>query len=98
MKKIRKETAGNKTTQVSRKMHYKKMAALAIVGVLATGTALTGCGKKNIDYSVDGESGNGGSSDSGSLQGKYGIPESCDTTLDAGSSGLQWKHGLGRRK
>lgn len=88
MKKIRKETAGNKTTQVSRKMHYKKMAALAIVGVLATGTALTGCGKKNIDYSVDGESGNGGSSDSGSLQGKYGIPESCDTTLDAGSSGI----------
>ena len=60
MKKIRKETAGNKTTQVSRKMRYKKMAALAIAGVLATGTALTGCGKKNIDYSVDGESGNGG--------------------------------------
>ena len=88
MKKIRKETAGNKTTQVSRKMRYKKMAALAIAGVLATGTALTGCGKKNIDYSVDGGSGNGGSADSGSLQGKYGIPESCDTTLDTGSSGL----------
>ena len=86
MKKIRKETVGNKTTQVSRKMRYKKMAALAIAGVLATGTALTGCGKKNIDYSVDGESGNGGSSDSGSLQGKYGIPESCDTTLDAGGN------------
>ena len=68
MKKIRKETAGNKTTQVSRKMRYKKMAALAIAGVLATGTALTGCGKKNIDYSVDGESGNGGSSDSGYLR------------------------------
>ena len=90
MKKIRKETAGNKTTQVSRKMRYKKMAALAIVGVLATGTALTGCGKKNIDYSVDGESGNGGSSDSGSLQGKYGIPVILHWTLEAaGSANLQ---------
>ena len=70
------------------------MAALAIVGVLATGTALTGCGKKNIDYSVDGESGNGGSSDSGSLNSIYGIPECCDTTLDAGtaqSANLQLK-------
>ena len=91
MKKIRKETAGNKTTQVSRKMRYKKMAALAIAGVLATGTALTGCGKKNIDYSVDGESGNGGSSDSGSLQGKeYRNPVILHWTLEAaGSANLQ---------
>lgn len=88
MKKIRKETVGNKRTKVSRKLHYKKMAALAVAGVLVAGTALTGCGKKNIDYNVDGGSGNGGSTDSGSLQGKYGIPESCDTTLDTGSSGL----------
>lgn len=88
MKEIRKEAAGNKSTQVSRKIYYRKMAALAIAGVLAAGVALTGCGKKNIDYSVDGESGNGGGSDSGSLQGKYGIPESCDTTLDVGSSGI----------
>lgn len=88
MKEIRKEAAGNKSTQVSRKIYYRKMAALAIAGVLAAGVALTGCGKKNIDYNVDGESGNGGGSDSGSLQGKYGIPESCDTTLDVGSSGI----------
>lgn len=88
MRKIRKDTAGIKKTQVNRKLHYKKMAALAVAGVLVAGTALTGCGKKNIDYSVDGGSGNGGSADSGSLQGKYGIPESCDTTLDTGSSGL----------
>lgn len=88
MNKIRKKTAGIKNTKVNRKMYYKKMAALAVAGVLAAGTALTGCGKKNIDYSVDGGSENGGSSDSGSLQGKYGIPESCDTTLDVGSSGI----------
>ena len=88
MKKIRKDTADIKKTQVNRKLHYKKMAALAVAGVLVAGSTLTGCGKKNIDYNVDGGSGNGGSADSGSLQGKYGIPESCDTTLDTGSSGL----------
>lgn len=56
MRKIRKDTAGIKKTQVNRKLHYKKMAALAVAGVLVAGTALTGCGKKNIDYSVDGGS------------------------------------------
>ena len=88
MKKIRKDTAGIKKTQVNRKLHYKKMAALAVAGVLVAGSTLTGCGKKNIDYSVDGGSGNGGSADSGSLQDKYGIPESCDMTLETGDSGL----------
>ena len=88
LKKIRKDTAGIKKTQVNRKLHYKKMAALAVAGVLVAGSTLTGCGKKNIDYSVDGGSVNGGSADSGSLQDKYGIPESCDMTLETGDSGL----------
>ena len=66
----------------------KKMAALAVEGEMVAGSTLTGCGKKNIDYSVDGGSGNGGSADSGSLQDKYGIPESCDMTLETGDSGL----------
>ena len=41
MRKIRKDTAGIKKTQVNRKLHYKKMAALAVAGVLVAGTALT---------------------------------------------------------
>ena len=43
MKKIRKDTAGIKKTQVNRKLHYKKMAALAVAGVLVAGSTLTGC-------------------------------------------------------
>ena len=41
-------------------------------------------GKKDADYTVD-----GGNEDGGSIQSKYGIPESCDTTFDIGSTGLQ---------
>lgn len=40
--------------------------------------------KKDTDYNVD--VGNG---DGGSVQSKYSIPESCDTTFDAGSTGLK---------
>ena len=46
--------------------------------------ALSACGKKDTDYNVD--VGNG---DGGSVQSKYGIPESCDTTFDTGSTGLK---------
>ncbi len=44
--------------------------------------ALTACGKKDTDYNV-------GNGDGGSVQRKYGIPESCDTTFDTGSTGLK---------
>lgn len=40
--------------------------------------------EKDADYTVD-----GGNEDGGSIQSKYGIPESCDTTFDIGSTGLK---------
>lgn len=71
--------------------YRKKMAAMLLVGMLAVSTAATGCGKKDVDYDVDGNggSGSGNSADSGSIQGKYGIPESCDTEIATGESGIQ---------
>lgn len=69
--------------------YRKKMAAILLVGMLAVSTAVTGCGKKDIDYDVEGNGGSGSNADSGSLQGKYGIPESCDTEIATGDSGIQ---------
>ena len=40
-------------------------------------------------YDVEGNGGSGSNADSGSLQGKYGIPESCDTEIATGDSGIQ---------
>lgn len=40
--------------------------------------------EKDADYTVD-----GGNEDGGSIQSQYGIPESCDTTFDIGSTGLK---------
>lgn len=34
--------------------YRKKMAAILLVGMLAVSTAVTGCGKKDIDYDVEG--------------------------------------------
>ena len=53
------------------RVYRKKMAACLLVGMLAVSTAVTGCGKKDIDYDVEGNGGSGSNADSGSLQGKY---------------------------
>ena len=37
--------------------YRKKMAAMLLVGMLAVSTAATGCGKKDVDYDVDGNGG-----------------------------------------
>lgn len=80
-----------KNNKVGFRTYRKKMAAMLLVGMLAVSTAATGCGKKDVDYDVDGNggSGSGSNADSGSLQGKYGIPESCDTQIATGDSGIQ---------
>ena len=36
------------------RVYRKKMAACLLVGMLAVSTAVTGCGKKDIDYDVEG--------------------------------------------
>lgn len=82
----------NKTkNKAGLRTYRKKMVAMLLVGMLAVSTAATGCGKKDVDYDVDGNggSGSGSSADSGSLQGKYGIPESCDTQIATGDTGIQ---------
>ena len=72
------------------------MAAMLLAGMLAVSTAATGCGKKTVDYDVDGSGGAGSGStdnnktaDSGSLQGKYGIPEECDVEIATGDTGIE---------
>ena len=47
-----------KNNKVGFRTYRKKMAAMLLVGMLAVSTAATGCGKKDVDYDVDG---NGGS-------------------------------------
>lgn len=60
---------------------FGKAVAAAIVASLVLGTALTGCGKKDVDYSLDGD-GNGGAGGDGTLAGRLGIPESYDGTVE----------------
>ena len=55
-----------------RKAGYKKAAALLLVTSLVAGTALTGCGKKKVDYNMgDDENGGGG----GKLASRLDVPE-----------------------
>ena len=82
-------------TKKEKQGYRRKMAAVLLAGMLVVSTAATGCGKKTVDYDVDGSSSAGNSSsdnsktaDSGSLQGKYGIPEECDTEIATGDSGI----------
>ena len=81
----------NKTNKEKRKGYRRKMAAALLAGMLAVSTAATGCGKKTVDYDVDGNSssGNSGTADSGSLQGKYGIPAECDVDIATGDTGIE---------
>ncbi len=83
----------HRTKQIKkkRKGYRRKMAAALLAGMLAVSTAATGCGKKTVDYDVDGNSssGNSGTADSGSLQGKYGIPAECDVDIATGDTGIE---------
>ena len=64
---------------------FKRETAWLVVGTLMVSTMLAGCGKKNVDYDIDGSNGN---KDSGSLQDKYDIPQSYDGSIAVGDSGL----------
>ena len=63
---------------------WRKKKFVVMAAAFACIAALSACGKKDTDYNVD--VGNG---DGGSVQSKYSIPESCDTTFDARSTGLK---------
>ena len=65
---------------------FKRETAWLVVGTLMVSTMLAGCGKKNVDYDIDGSNGN---KDSGSLQDKYDIPQSYDGSIAVGDSGLR---------
>ena len=65
---------------------FKRETAWLVVGTLMVSTMLAGCSKKNVDYNIDGSSGN---KDSGSLQDKYDIPQSYDGSIAVGDSGLR---------
>ena len=65
---------------------FKRETAWLVVGTLTVSTMLVGCSKKNVDYNIDGSSGN---KDSGSLQDKYDIPQSYDGSIAVGDSGLR---------
>jgi hypothetical protein len=63
-----------------RKLGRRKAVASFLIVALAAGTAMTGCGKKKVDYGVDGESGSKG--DGAKLASKLNVPESVDETLE----------------
>lgn len=58
-----------------------KLTVLAVATALAAGSALTGCGKKNVDYTLD-DGNSGGDGSGGSLSDRLGIPESYSGTID----------------
>lgn len=67
-----------------RRKLWRKKKFVVMAAAFTCIAALSACGKKDADYNVDGEN-----EDGGSVQSKYSIPESCDTTFDAGSTGLK---------
>ncbi len=84
----------------------RKMMALFLAGTLTVSAAVTGCGRKNVDYNVDNTqpkqteadlgqtetSASGEDLDSGSLWSKYKIPFTCDTEIAVGDTGLSKIH------
>jgi len=75
------------------KFNAKKAAVIALAGLMMAQTALTGCGKKTVDYDLENNSGKGngensGESDRAGIGGKLGVPESCNETIDVGNSTL----------
>jgi len=76
-----------------RNSNVKKAAVIALAGLMMAQTALTGCGKKEVDYNLEGSSnqdgeGKTGTSDRAGIGGKLGVPESCNETIDVGNSTL----------
>lgn len=77
-----------------KRINLKKTAVIALAGLMMTQAALTGCGKKTVDYNVDGtneqdgEEDGGSKSDRGGIAGRLGVPVSCNETIDPGNSGL----------
>ena len=67
-----------------RRKLWRNKKLVMVAAVFSCAAALTACGRKDADYNVDGEN-----EDGGSVQSKYSIPESCDTTFDIGSTGLK---------
>ena len=63
---------------------WRKKKFVVMAAAFACIAALSACEKKDTDYNVDGEN-----DDGGSVQSKYSISESCDTTFDIGSTGLK---------
>ena len=84
----------------------RKMMALFLAGTLTVSAAVTGCGRKNVDYNVDNTqpkhtgadlgqtetSASGENLDSGSLWSKYKIPFTCDAEIAVGDTGLSKIH------
>ncbi|MBP3326244.1 MAG: hypothetical protein J6L77_07515 [Coprococcus sp.] len=76
-----------------RNSNVKKAAVIALAGLMMAQTALTGCGKKEVDYNLEGSSnqdgeGKTGTSDRAGIGGKLGVPESCNETINVGNSTL----------
>ncbi len=69
-----------------KKHNGKKVTAMLLTSALVAATALSGCGKKTVDYMDDGE--NGGKSDGGDIATRLGIPKSYDEEISVGKSGL----------
>ncbi len=72
------------------------MAAMLLCGNACSINCSNRMRKKTVDYDVDGSGGAGSGStdnnktaDSGSLQGKYGIPEECDVEIATGDTGIE---------
>ena len=68
-----------------RKLIRRRGTAWLMFGTMMMAAVFTGCGKKDIDYDIDGS---GGKKDSGSIQDKYDIPKSYDDSIAVGDSGL----------
>lgn len=63
------------------KKTFGRAVATTVAATLVLGMALTGCGKKDVDYNVDGEdSASGG--EGGTLTSRLGIPESYSGSLE----------------
>ncbi len=76
-----------------RNSNIKKAAVIALAGLMMAQTALTGCGKKEVDYNLEGSSNQDGgektgTSDRAGIGGKLGVPESCNETINVGNSTL----------
>lgn len=69
----------------------KCMTVVMIEGALVMSMLFSGCGKKDVDYQLDGnsESYRDNADIDGELAEKLGVPQSCEVSIDTGRSGLQ---------